>query len=89
MYGKILHDPLLFGDDVGAEAKSILTGLINRDPSLRLGANGADEIKRHPFFHRHIDFKKLIRKKIQPPFKPKVASAVVRCQLCVNSLYCN
>ncbi|KLO15973.1 Pkinase-domain-containing protein [Schizopora paradoxa] len=76
MYSKILNDPLLFNDTIGADAQSILTGLINRDPSSRLGANGADEIKRHPFFHRHIDFKKLLRKKIQPPFKPKVASAV-------------
>jgi len=76
MYRKILEDPLVFSDVVGEEAKSILTGLINRDSANRLGANGADEIKRHPFFHNHIDFKKLLRKKIQPPFKPKVASAV-------------
>jgi serum/glucocorticoid-regulated kinase 2 len=34
--------------------------------------NGAEEIKRHPFFARHIDFKELMAKKIQPPFKPSV-----------------
>lgn len=78
MYEKILHDPLVFGPEIGPEARSILTGLLNRDPTKRLGVNGAEEIKRHPFFHKHIDFNLLAHKKIQPPFKPSVASPVVR-----------
>ena len=77
MYQKILHDPLVFGDDIGSEARSILTGLLTRDPTQRLGVNGAEEIKSHPFFANHIDFQKLIQKKIQPPFKPSVSSPVV------------
>ncbi|KAH9932686.1 AGC/Akt protein kinase [Epithele typhae] len=64
MYQKILHDPL------------ILTGLLTRDPTQRLGVNGAEEIKSHPFFANHIDFQKLVQKKIQPPFKPSVSSPV-------------
>lgn len=78
MYQKILNDPLVFGDDIGAEARSILTGLLTRDPTQRLGVNGAEEIRAHPFFANHIDFQKLIQKKIQPPFKPSVSSPVVR-----------
>ena len=76
MYKKILNNPLVFSDVIGSEARSILTGLICRDPTKRLGVNGAEEIKRHPFFDKHIDFVKLRQKRIQPPFKPKVASAV-------------
>lgn len=77
MYRKILHDPLRFQDDViGPDARSLLTGLLTRDPAQRLGNNGADEIKRHPFFAKHVDFGKLLQKKIQPPFKPSVASAI-------------
>lgn len=76
MYQKILHNPLVFGDEIGAEARSILTGLLTRDPSQRLGVNGADEIRRHPFFEKNIDFKRLLQKKIQPPFKPSVSSPV-------------
>ncbi|KAJ3516692.1 hypothetical protein NLJ89_g960 [Agrocybe chaxingu] len=76
MYEKILNDPLRFGEEFSPEACSILTSLLNRDPSRRLGVKGADEIKRHPFFHKHIDFKLLAQKKIQPPFKPSVASPV-------------
>ncbi|THV00841.1 serine/threonine protein kinase [Dendrothele bispora CBS 962.96] len=76
MYQKILNDPLQFGADISPEAQSILTGLLNRDPQQRLGVNGAEEIKRHPFFHNHIDFNLLRQKKIHPPFKPSVASPV-------------
>ncbi|KAF9783451.1 AGC/Akt protein kinase [Thelephora terrestris] len=76
MYKKILHNPLVFGNEITPLARSILTGLLNRDPSQRLGVNGAEEIKRHPFFAQHIDFEKLLRKKIQPPFKPSVSSPV-------------
>lgn len=74
MYKKILHQPLRFSDEVRSEARSILTGLLNRDPNQRLGVNGAEEIKSHPFFARHIDWKRLLAKKIQPPFKPAVVS---------------
>ncbi|GLB38393.1 putative haspin like kinase domain containing protein [Lyophyllum shimeji] len=76
MYRKILNDPLNFGPEFGSEAQSVLTGLLTRDPSRRLGVNGAEEIKRHPFFKNHIDFNKLLQKQIQPPFKPSVASPV-------------
>ncbi|KAG9043336.1 hypothetical protein FS837_009745 [Tulasnella sp. UAMH 9824] len=67
MYRKILQDPLRFGEEVGLEARSLLTVLLTRDPSQRLGVSGADEIKRHPFFSKYIDFEKLLAKKIHPP----------------------
>ena len=77
MYEKILNDPLRFGEEFSPEACQILASLLNRDPSHRLGVKGAEEIRRHAFFHNHIDFKQLKEKKIQPPFKPSVASPVV------------
>lgn len=81
MYQKILQNPLVFGDDISSQARSILTGLLTRDPTQRLGVNGAEEIKKHPFFAKNIDFNKLLKKQIQPPFKPSVASPVVRLTL--------
>jgi serum/glucocorticoid-regulated kinase 2 len=75
MYEKILRDPLLFPDGVSPSARSILSGLLTRDPAQRLGVNGAEEIKRHPFFDK-IDWHRLAQKKIQPPFKPSVRSPV-------------
>ncbi|NXV66155.1 KS6A2 kinase, partial [Molothrus ater] len=55
------------------EAQSLLRALFKRNPSNRLGAgfDGVEEIKRHPFFVT-IDWNKLYRKEIKPPFKPAV-----------------
>ncbi|TDL20580.1 Pkinase-domain-containing protein [Rickenella mellea] len=76
MYQRILRDPLVFPPDMSADAKSVMTGLLQRDPNRRLGANGGEEIKRHPFFANWIDWNKLLAKKIQPPFKPSVESVL-------------
>lgn len=75
MYRKILHDPLRFPEDIDRNAKSLLVGLLDRDSRKRLGDKGPAEIKAHPFFST-IDWKKLALKKIRPPFKPSVESAV-------------
>ncbi|KAL9935834.1 hypothetical protein V8E36_005411 [Tilletia maclaganii] len=78
MYTRILQDPLRFGDEVKADARDLLIQLLERDPRKRLGsqANGAQLIKAHPFFSKHIDWETLMAKKVQPPFKPAVTSAI-------------
>ncbi|KAH7074330.1 AGC/Akt protein kinase [Auriculariales sp. MPI-PUGE-AT-0066] len=76
MYQRILHDPLQFPPEMSSEARSIIVGLLNRDPNRRLGNNGGEEIKRHAFFSRYIDWNRLLQRKIQPPFKPAVDSAL-------------
>jgi serine/threonine protein kinase len=57
------------------EAKSLLSGLLERDPSKRLGSSTEDalEIKRHPWFAK-LDWDKLMAKAVPPPFKPYVSS---------------
>ncbi|ORZ01427.1 kinase-like domain-containing protein [Syncephalastrum racemosum] len=74
MYRKILQDELRFPDDMSDDAKSLLRGLLTRDPNERLGNAGPEHIKQHPFFES-IDWRKLLQKKMQPPFKPSVESA--------------
>lgn len=78
MYRKILQDPLRFPEDVHPDARSLLTLLLQRDPAQRLGSGsaGAAAIKSHPFFAKHIDWGMLWAKKVRPPFKPSVASAI-------------
>lgn len=85
MYQKILTDVLKFPDDMSPDARTLLSGLLTRDPARRLGVNGADEIKRHPFF-ASIDWGLLMAKKIQPPFKPSVESAVDTSNVSASSL---
>ncbi|XP_035673174.1 ribosomal protein S6 kinase alpha-3-like [Branchiostoma floridae] len=55
------------------EAQSLLRMLFKRNPQNRLGAgaDGVEEIKRHNFF-ASIDWEKLLKKQVPPPFKPAV-----------------
>lgn len=55
--------------NISKEAEDILRKLIN-DPEVRLGANGADEIKSHPFF-KNIDWNH-IKETLTPPFIPEL-----------------
>ena len=55
--------------NISREAEDILRKLIN-DPESRLGANGADEIKNHPFF-KGIDWNH-IKETLIPPFIPEL-----------------
>ncbi|KAG0307620.1 AGC protein kinase Gad8 [Dissophora globulifera] len=75
MYRKILQDELRFPDEVAPDARALLSALLTRDPNQRLGNNGSSAIKQHPFFEP-ISFPLLMAKKIQPPFKPSVSSAI-------------
>ncbi|WFD21486.1 non-specific serine/threonine protein kinase [Malassezia equina] len=77
MYRKILQEPLTFPPSVRPDARDLLTRLLQRDPAQRLGSppGGASDIKNHPFFTKHIDWNLLLAKKVQPPYKPGVASA--------------
>ena len=80
MYRKILSDPLHFpgAEVVPPAAKDLLTKLLNRNPSERLGAKGASEIKSHPFFDG-IDWKKLLQRGYEPAFKPNVVCLAAFC----------
>nr|XP_055054956.1 ribosomal protein S6 kinase alpha-1 [Misgurnus anguillicaudatus] len=58
---------------LSAEAQSLLRNLFKRNPGNRLGAgpDGVEEIKRHPFYST-IDWNKLFRREVHPPFKPAI-----------------
>ena len=45
------------------ECKDILIALLQKDPQKRLGKNGADEVKSHPFFSK-IDWSDALEKKL-------------------------
>lgn len=73
----ILHEPLQWPDDAGekcsAEGMQAIKGLLERDPNRRLGyrpgGGGLDDLKAHPWF-RGIDWEKLRKKEVVPPFEP-------------------
>jgi ribosomal protein S6 kinase alpha-5 len=53
--------------------KDFITKLLNKMPNKRLGANGASEVKAHPFFES-INWVDLANKRIPPPFKPSICN---------------
>lgn len=70
MYKKILQNTLKFPPFLeGTDAQDLLVKLLQKDPSKRL--DDAQQIKNHAFF-KNIDWKKLLDKGYQPPFKPTV-----------------
>ncbi|KAF8638316.1 hypothetical protein AX17_002336 [Amanita inopinata Kibby_2008] len=82
MRNSILNDPLRFPDNATERCSdaglSVLKGFIERDPSVRLGCGrhgkGFQDIKRHPWFST-IDWDKLEKKEIKPPFVPNMQQA--------------
>ncbi|RPA87831.1 kinase-like protein [Ascobolus immersus RN42] len=59
---------------LSADAKSLLKGLLDRNPKKRLGANlktDFEKIKKHRFF-RTVDWKKLERRELKPPIRPTI-----------------
>ena len=58
--------------NLSREATDLLKKLVN-DPEIRLGRNGADEIKRHPFF-AGMDWDNL--RKVKSPYIPSVTSEI-------------
>ena len=51
--------------------RDFICKLLTKDPNKRLGANGVEEIKSHPYFE-DINWEDLYNKKLKPPFDPKV-----------------
>lgn len=75
LFTLILMEEVKFPRNISAEARGLLSGLLAKIPSERLGGGPDDvkEIMAHPFF-ASINWKDLENKKITPPFKPQVTS---------------
>jgi len=71
MYTKIMNDKLVFPAQISAEARALLTLLLERNPEKRI--SDPRVIRLHPFF-KGVDWDKLLRKEIEPPFIPGVRS---------------
>eukprot|EP00976_Prorocentrum_cordatum_P037494 762175-Prorocentrum_minimum.AAC.3 len=52
------------------EAKDLIERLLTEDPDQRAGSNGAEEVKRHPFF-AGVNWGNLLRLKGDPTFVPQ------------------
>lgn len=70
MYQKIQNQPLRQPSFLKEDAKSFLRGLLTRDVSQRLGTQGVEEVKDHPFFN-DLDWMRVYNKDYVPELVPK------------------
>uniref|UniRef100_A0A8C6PA77 non-specific serine/threonine protein kinase n=1 Tax=Nothobranchius furzeri TaxID=105023 RepID=A0A8C6PA77_NOTFU len=75
LFELILMEEIKFPRTLSADAKSLLSGLLIKDPNKRLGGgpDDAKEIMRHSFFGS-VDWQDVYDKKLVPPFQPQVSS---------------
>ncbi|CAI5707042.1 unnamed protein product [Peronospora farinosa] len=71
LYKLIEKEPVKFPSKCGInpEARSLILGLLEKDPNKRLGAHQTSDILTHPFF-KDVRWSMVLRKKITPPWVP-------------------
>lgn len=75
LFEAILTEDVKFPSRMSEVGRTVLTGLLIKDPIRRLGGGPKDvqDVKAHPFF-ASLNWQDLYDKKIPPPFKPIVSS---------------
>lgn len=59
------------------QLQNVILQLLVKDVSKRLGCmrGGAGDVKAHPFF-RAVDWERLRRREVAPPWRPRIANAL-------------
>mmetsp|Transcript_16589 Transcript_16589/g.14430 ORF Transcript_16589/g.14430 Transcript_16589/m.14430 type:complete len:145 (+) Transcript_16589:1687-2121(+) len=72
LFYNIEKAPLKIPSYLSTEAKSLLKGLLQRNPTKRLGSGkgDAEEVKCHSFFN-DISWEDVLKKKLKPPLPEK------------------
>ena len=70
---KIYEKKVLFPSNINSNAKDLIEKLLIVNPKERLGIDGSESIKSHPFFEG-VDWNLAYEKKLTPPFIPKLKS---------------
>lgn len=68
MYQRVLFDDLTFPDNFDPDAVDLITGFLRRDPFTRL--SDVYNVRTHPYFTRHLNWKDVHAKRIQPSYIP-------------------
>ena len=68
---RVYMSPIKIPRYLSDDARNLLSKLLEVNPRKRIGFNGAEEIRKHPYF-KDIDFEKVFAKAYTPPFVPKL-----------------
>jgi len=69
LYQKIVAEDAVLPNNLSAVSRSLLRGLLSRNPGLRLGAQGVQQVREHQWFST-CDWPKLALKAIPPVYQP-------------------
>lgn len=73
LFKLIIDGKIHYPERMSPTAKDLISKLLTPNPDERLGMKNIQEIKNHPFF-ASVDWKKVLKKEVPPPFKPVVRS---------------
>ncbi|MCQ2821506.1 MAG: serine/threonine-protein kinase [archaeon] len=68
---RIYMSPIKIPRYLTEDARDLLSKLLEVNPRKRIGYNGAEEIRKHPYF-KEVEFEKVFAKAYTPPFVPKL-----------------
>ncbi|XP_036397534.1 protein kinase C eta type [Megalops cyprinoides] len=75
LFESILNEEIVYASWLSTDSVNILKAFLTKNPARRLGCVAADggenAIVSHPFF-TGIDWEKLNRRELEPPFKPRI-----------------
>ena len=76
VFHAILTAPVVFPNSMSDAAKSFIRCLLERDTNKRLGSETSPygRIRSQPFFLGKIDWPRLEKREVEPPYKPKLKS---------------
>jgi RAC serine/threonine-protein kinase len=76
LFEKIRKSELHYPASLSPNAKSVLRGLLTKDPTKRLGSgpNDVEDINRHPFFSS-VNWEKLQKGEVNPPWAPQISGS--------------
>lgn len=66
-----IYENITWCDDIKDDAKDLISKLLVVEPNLRIGYHSIDDIRKHKFFE-NVDFDKVLKKEIEPPFIPEI-----------------
>ena len=60
-----------FPTQISREAQDLILRLMDKDPGTRLGSNGIEEVKAHPFFRNRVKWTTAALLGMTPPWNPE------------------
>jgi serum/glucocorticoid-regulated kinase 2 len=71
--GKLVFpDPIRHRIKMSSDMKDFISGLLEKDPTKRLGYKGKKEVLEHPWFD-NVKWDSIMKRKIKPPYYPETS----------------